>query len=65
MSNVEHLLGNALTRTKKAFENGESCREAFTMEMTKKHNEDMLSAVNLTIEELWDIVQYILFCWKE
>ena len=59
MSNVEHLIENALV----AMENGESAYEAFNEAMDRRHNKLMLDMVSITRDELWDIAQYIKFVY--
>jgi len=63
MSNVEHLIENALTATTKAKDIGEDTSEAFTAEMNAPHNKEMLERVSMTEMELWEIVQYLLYDW--
>ena len=62
MSNVEHLIENALI----SMESNEDAYESFQREMSKKYNRDMLKMVHITLDELWEIAQYIKYsyCWN-
>ena len=62
MSNIEHLLENGLSAVDKAFEKQDDCYLAFQEAMDRKHNKQMLESVNITKDELWQIIQYIKFC---
>lgn len=59
MSNIEHLIENALT----AMSNRGDKYQAFVGEMGAKHNRKMLQEVSVTKEELWEIAQYIFYTW--
>jgi hypothetical protein len=62
MSNIEHLIENALI----SMESNEDAYEAFQQEMAKKYNRDMLKTVHITLDELWEIAQYVKYsyCWN-
>ena len=62
MSNVEHLIENALV----SMESNKDAYESFQQEMSKKYNRDMLEMVHITLDELWEIAQYIKYsyCWS-
>lgn len=60
MSSIEHLIENALTATSKSMDNA---HQAFVEEMSAMHNRLMLQDVSITMEELWEIVQYIIYTW--
>ena len=62
MSNIEHLLENGLGVVDKAFEDKKDCYLAFKEEMRQYPNPQMLTSVNITRDELWQIIQYIKFC---
>lgn len=62
MTNIEHLLENALHSVDKSVKNGNDCYSAFEEEMNECYNRQMLENVNLTVDELWLIVQYVKFC---
>ena len=62
MSNIEHLLENGLEAVDKAFKDKKDCYLAFKEEMRQDHNRQMLDYVNITRDELWQIIQYIKFC---
>ena len=62
MTNIEHLLENALHSVDKSVKNGNDCYSAFEEEMNERYNRQMLENVNLTVDELWLIVQYVKFC---
>jgi len=62
MTNIEHLLENALHSVDKSVKDGQDCYLAFEEEMNEHYNQQMLKNVNLNIEELWLIVQYVKFC---
>ena len=57
MSDLEHLIENAIEAGKK---NG---RDGFEEEMNRVHNKQMLEQEkgNITKDGLWDITQYILY----
>lgn len=59
MSNIEHLIENALVATEKS----KDTYQAFSEEISKCYNQQMLEDVSMTEDELWDIVQYLLFVW--
>jgi hypothetical protein len=63
MSNIEHLIENALVAASKAESNGEDSHQAFTDAMNRPHNQQMFQTVAITQRELWSIVQYILYTW--
>lgn len=60
MSNIEHLIENALTAVSN---NTDSDYQAFIEEMSAMYNQQMLQDVSITMEELWAIVQYIIYTW--
>jgi hypothetical protein len=62
MSNIEHLLENGLEAVDKALEDKKDCYLAFKEEMRQAYNRQMLASVNITRDELWQIIQYIKFC---
>ena len=64
MTNCEHLIENALIAMKKARSAGKDTYKAFHYEMSIYPNNDMLQRVNITIDELWEIAQYIVFTWE-
>lgn len=62
MTNCEHLIENALV----AILRGDNdFKESFDKEMELPRNQIMLSEVNMTIEELWEIVQYLATTYYE
>lgn len=63
MSNIEHLIENALIAVERARQNNESAVEAFYSEMDYEYNREMLSKVLVPVSELWEIVQYIVFSY--
>lgn len=65
MSNIEHLLENGLEAIDKAFEDKKDCYLAFKEEMKKYYNQQMFDSVNITRDELWEIIQYIKFCREQ
>jgi len=60
MSNLEHLIENALTATEKAEDNK---YQAFVEEMSAAYNLQMLQTTSVTEEDLWEITQYIIYTW--
>lgn len=60
MSSIEHLIENALTATSKSM--GDA-HQAFIEEMNAMYNQQMLQDVSITMDELWEIVQYIIYTW--
>ena len=60
MSNIEHLIENALTAVSN---NADSGYQVFIEEMSVMYNQQMLQDVSITTEELWAIVQYIIYTW--
>ena len=65
MSNIEHLLENGLEAVDKALEDKKDCYLAFNEEMRQYYNRQMLASVNITRDELWEIIQYIKFCREQ
>ena len=61
MTNIEHLLENALSAVDKAEVNGTDVYEAFLTAMNYDYNKDMLAGVSMTCGELWEVVQYIKY----
>ena len=61
MTNIEHLLENALSAVDKAEVNGTDAYEAFLTAMNYDYNKDMLAGVSMTCGELWEVVQYIKY----
>lgn len=64
MSNIEHLIENGLTAAAEAHKNGKDASEAFYHEMSMHYNENMLMSTLIKKNELWEIVQYVLFTWE-
>lgn len=63
MSGIEHLIENGLIASDEANKNGKDAREAFYHEMSMPYNGNMLMSTSMTKDELWEIVQYVLFTW--
>lgn len=61
MTNIEHLLENGLEAVDKAAKDEKDCYTAFMEEMNKHYNRQMFKGVNISMDELWQIVQYIKF----
>ena len=61
MTNIEHLLENALSAVDKAEVNGTDAYEAFLTAMNYDYNKDMLAGVSMTCGELWEVVQYVKY----
>lgn len=64
MSNLEHLVENGLVAADEAHKNGKDASKAFYEEMSKEHNRRMLMQTFMSVCELWEIVQYVLFTWE-
>ena len=64
MTNCEHLLENGLIAMKEAKKNGEDSYEAFKDMMNMQHNLRMLENVSVTVDELWEFAQYIVYVWE-
>ena len=65
MTNCEHLIENALIRMEKTIRfGGRNVYEDFQYEMSLHHNKEMLSKVNVTEKELWEIAQYVMYVWN-
>lgn len=62
MTNCEHLIENALLAIRAGDDN---FKESFDKEMELPSNQIMLSEVNMTIDELWEIVQYLATTYYE
>lgn len=62
MTNCEHLIENALVAIRCG---NNDFKESFDKEMELPRNQIMLSEVNMTIEELWEIVQYLATTYYE
>ena len=56
MSNIEHLVENGLTRLEKKLSYQQWMEET-------KQDVNWNEHVNMTIEELWEICQYIICVW--
>lgn len=65
MSNMEHLVENGLTAAAEAHKNGKDASKAVFEEMSKEYNRRMLMRTLMSVYELWEIVQYVLFTWEE
>ena len=62
MTNCEHLIENALLAIRAG---DDDFKESFDKEMELSSNQIMLSEVNMTIDELWEIVQYLVTTYYE
>lgn len=62
MTNCEHLIENALAAIRIG---NDDFKESFDKEMALPSNEIMLSEVNMTVDELWEIVQYLATTYYE
>lgn len=60
MSNIEHLIENALTAMEK---NPKDTYQAFVEAMSDMRNQYMLKEVSISKNELWAIAQYIFYTW--
>lgn len=60
MSNIEHLIENALTAME---ENPKDTYQAFEEAMSDMRNQYMLKEVSISKNELWAIAQYIFYTW--
>lgn len=65
MSNITHLLENALTAIQSGMESGRDYEEAFNEEMDAPYNQEMLRAVSITKEDLFEMTEYIALYWLE
>lgn len=65
MSNITHLLENALTAIRSGMKSGRDYSEAFNEEMDAPYNQEMLRAVSTTKEDLFEMAEYIALCWLE
>ena len=62
MTNCEHLIENALVAIRCG---DDDFKETVEKEMELPSNQIMLSEVNMTIDELWEIVQYLATTYYE
>lgn len=62
MTNCEHLIENAFLAIRAG---GDDFKESFDKEMELPRNQIMLSEVNMTVDELWEIVQYLATTYYE
>lgn len=62
MTNCEHLLENALAAIRTG---GKDFKESFDKEMALSRNKIMLSEISMTVDELWEIVQYLATTYYE
>lgn len=60
MSNIEHLIENALTAMEK---NPDDTYQAFEEAMSDMRNQYMLKEVSISKNELWAIAQYMFYTW--
>ena len=63
MSNLEHLIENALLSGELAKVRGEDGYKAFEKAMGNIQNEELLGNVSISKETLWEIVQYIAYTY--
>lgn len=62
MTNCEHLIENALVAIRCG---DDDFKKSFDKEMELPRNKIMLSEVNMTVDELWEIVQYLATTYYE
>lgn len=62
MTNCEHLIENALAACRKC---NNDFKEAFDKEMALSRNQIIISEVNMSVDELWEIVQYLATTYYE
>lgn len=65
MSNITHLLENALTAIRSGIKSGRDYGEAFNKEMDAPYNQEMLKTVPITKDDLFEMAEYITLCWLE
>ena len=56
MSNIEHLLENAISE----IEHGKGIEDF----VSRWYNTQMLNSVNATADEIWQMAQYVVFSYK-
>lgn len=62
MTNCEHLIENALVVIRSG---SDDFKESFDKEMVLSKNKIMLSEVSMTVDELWEMVQYLATTYYE
>lgn len=62
MTNCEHLIENALVAIRAG---DDDFKKSFDKEMELSRNQIMLSEVSMTVDELWEIVQYLATIYYE
>lgn len=65
MSNITHLLENALTAIQSGMKSGRDYGEAFNEEMDAPYNQEMLKNVSTTKEELFEMAEHVALYWIE
>lgn len=65
MSNITHLLENALTAIQSGMKSGRDYGEAFKEEMDAPYNQEMLKNVSTTKEELFEMAEHVALYWIE
>lgn len=65
MSNITHLLENALTAIQSGMKSGRDYGKAFNEEMDAPYNQEMLKNVFTTKEELFEMAEYVALYWIE
>lgn len=65
MSNITHILENALTAIQSGMKSGRDYGEAFNEEMDAPYNQEMLKNVFTTKEELFEMAEYVALYWIE
>ena len=65
MSNITHLLENALTAIQSGMKSWRDYGEAFNEEMDAPYNQEMLKNVSTTKEELFEMAEHVVLYWIE
>nr|DAP05410.1 MAG TPA: hypothetical protein [Caudoviricetes sp.] len=65
MSNITHLLENALAVIQTGMKFGCDYGEAFNEEMDAPYNQEMLKNVSTTKEELFEMAEHVALYWIE
>lgn len=65
MSNLEHLIENALCLQQEALKKKSIDDEARQKYITQDYNIEMAKRENISLESIWQMAQYVTYTWCE